>query len=83
MMPWMRIVIPADLPTDPPEAYRRGWHDGIAAIGRKGGSQSSDAKAEAARLNGRKGGRPRNGEAKPARPRRGAARPAGKGKVRP
>lgn len=29
------------------------------ALGRKGGKATSDAKAEAARLNGRKGGRPR------------------------
>lgn len=35
----------------------RSW---MAAIGRKGGRATSDAKAEAARENGRKGGRPRN-----------------------
>lgn len=30
----------------------------LAKLGRKGGSSTSDAKAEAARINGRKGGRP-------------------------
>jgi len=31
----------------------------LAKIGKKGGSATSKAKAEAARLNGKKGGRPR------------------------
>lgn len=59
----MRIVIPADLPTDPAEAYRRGWRDratkAAAKAGKIGGSVSSEAKAEAARANGAKGGRPK------------------------
>jgi hypothetical protein len=35
----------------------------LAAIGRKGGSATSEAKAQAARKNGRKGGRPRKKKA--------------------
>ena len=36
----------------------------LAEIGRKGGSVTSEAKAEAARRNGAKGGRPRKSKTK-------------------
>jgi hypothetical protein len=55
----MRPRIPDDLPAQPVEAYRRGWHDGHRAMSSKGGSRTSDEKAAAARANGAKGGRPR------------------------
>jgi hypothetical protein len=55
----MKPKIPTDLPTDPAEAYRRGWHDRSAVAGRKGGSVSSKAKKAAARANGAKGGWPK------------------------
>lgn len=51
----MKIPIPADLPADPREAYRRGWRDGVhashARAGAKGGRAKSEAKAAAARAN--------------------------------
>jgi len=34
-------------------------HDYFSKLGRKGGKAKSEIKAEAARLNGKKGGRPR------------------------
>lgn len=40
----------------------------LAAIGRKGGKAATAAKAEAARLNGRKGGRPKKKKASPLTP---------------
>jgi hypothetical protein len=59
----MRITIPADLPTDPREAYRRGWRDRAATLAARAGRATSQAKAAAARLNGAKGGRPRKPDA--------------------
>jgi hypothetical protein len=56
----MRIVIPSDITTEPERAaYKRGWRDRSAKAGKIGGSVSSPAKADAARANGAKGGRPR------------------------
>lgn len=50
----MRIHIPADLPADPVEAYKRGWRDRSVKAGKRGGSVSSPAKRAAARENGKK-----------------------------
>jgi hypothetical protein len=59
----MRITIPADIPAEHAEPYRRGFKDGIRRIGAKGGSSTSPAKAAASAENGRKGGRPRKDKA--------------------
>lgn len=50
----MRLVIPTDLPAEPAEIYKRGWHDHARKMSVKGGSRTSDAKAAAARANGAK-----------------------------
>jgi hypothetical protein len=55
----MRITIPPDLPSDPREAYRRGWRDRTRKAAKAGGSSTTEAKQIAARANGAKGGRPR------------------------
>lgn len=55
----MQIRIPADLPTDPREAYRRGWHDRAAKAGKKGGAVKSEAKSASSAANGKLGGRPK------------------------
>lgn len=55
----MRIKVPVDVPSDPANAYRRGWRDALTETTRKAGQATSDAKAAAARANGKKGGRPR------------------------
>lgn len=43
---------------------RKRKNPAAVALGRKGGKVTSDAKAEAARANGKKGGRPRKSDAK-------------------
>jgi hypothetical protein len=56
----VQLTIPPDLATDAErDAYRRGWRDRAAKAAARAGKSTSTAKAEAARLNGAKGGRPR------------------------
>lgn len=43
-------------------AFANGFSYGRGSVGRPGGQATSDAKAAAARRNGRKGGRPKKGE---------------------
>lgn len=55
----MKITYPSDLPSDPREAYRRGWNDRASAGASRAASVKSEARSVAARANGAKGGRPR------------------------
>lgn len=52
-------MIPKNLPADPAQAYKQGWTDHARKMSAKGGKQTSEAKAAAAKANGAKGGRPR------------------------
>lgn len=56
----MDYPIPSDLVTERDrEVYARGWQDRIVQQTKLAGSTKSEKKANAARLNGHKGGKPR------------------------
>jgi hypothetical protein len=52
-------TIPKDLPSEPAQAYRRGWHDRAKAGAKKARSVKSEVRSAASRTNGAKGGRPK------------------------